>query len=65
MSKKNKDESTSEAPRPLVKKAECAALLGIKIRTLDKYVALGKIPVIRLSQKCVRFDLDDVVQTLK
>lgn len=51
--------------RPLVKKKECADLIGIKVRTLEKYVADGRIPVIKLSHKCVRFCMDDVMAALR
>lgn len=55
MKTENKD-----TPRQLSNRPECAAYLGIKLRTLDKYVALGRIPAIKLSQKFVRFDLEQV-----
>ncbi len=54
-----------KAGRTLLTKAECAAFLGIKPRTLEKYLGLRRIPCIRLSQKVVRFDLDDVLSALR
>jgi hypothetical protein len=51
---------TAKSGKHLVDKKACAKFIGIRVRTLDKYVALGRIPAIRLSQKIVRFDLDDV-----
>ena len=51
--------------RLLMDKAECAALLGIKPRTLEKYMWLGRIPFIRLSQKLVRFHRGDVMAALR
>ena len=51
--------------RLLMDKAECAALLGIKPRTLEKYMWLGRIPFIRLSQKLVRFHRGDVLAALR
>lgn len=49
---------------PLWDKQECAAFLRIRTRTLDKYVALGKIPAIKLSHKLVRFDPSAVIAAL-
>jgi hypothetical protein len=51
--------------RVLMNKAQCAAFLGIKIRTLDKYVHEKRIPFIRLSQKLVRFHVGDVLFALR
>jgi hypothetical protein len=58
----NRDQTDARRP---VDRPACAKFIGIKTRTLDKYVALGRIPAIRLSQKIVRFDLDDVLAALK
>ena len=52
-------------PERLMNKTECAEFLRIKGRTLDKYVAAGKIPVLRLSQKITRFNLADVIAALR
>lgn len=49
----------------LVGKKECAECIGIKVRTLEKYVAEGRIPVIKISQKCVRFHMGDVLAALR
>jgi excisionase family DNA binding protein len=51
--------------RGLMNKDECAAFLGIKKRTLEKYMAERQIPFIRLSQKLVLFHLDDVMAALR
>ena len=56
---------TENEQKPLATKVECARFIGIKVRTLDKYVAAGRIPVIKLSQKLVRFDLDEVRAALR
>lgn len=49
---------------PLWNKQECAAFLRMKTRTLEKYVALGRIPVIRLSQKMLLFNPPDVLAAI-
>ena len=51
--------------RGFMNKDECAAFLGIKKRTLEKYMAERQIPFIRLSQKLVLFHLDDVMASLR
>ena len=51
--------------RGFMNKDECAAFLGIKKRTLEKYMAERQIPFIRLSQKLVLFHLDDVMAALR
>ncbi len=54
-----------KAGRTLLTKEECAAFLGIKQRTLEKYLGLRRIPCIRLSQKVVRFDMEEVMAALR
>jgi excisionase family DNA binding protein len=46
-------------------KKELADLLGIKVRTLEKFIAAGRVPFIKLSQKVIRFHYDDVITTLR
>ena len=56
----------SRETRPvLMTKTECAAFLGIKKRTLEKYMGARQIPFMRLSQKMVRFHIDDVMAALR
>lgn len=49
----------------IVKKPRAAAILGVGIRTLERYVAAGLIPVIRYSARCVRFRRSDLETFLK
>lgn len=49
----------------LMTKKQCAHFLQIRLRTLEKFVALGRIPVIRLSAKTVRFHREDVLAALR
>lgn len=46
-------------------KAQCAAFLGVKLRTLERFMAEGKVPFVRLSQKTVRFYGPDVIAGLR
>ena len=49
---------------PLLTKREVAQKLRISIRSLDLWVNAHKIPVIRLSPGCVRFDLEQIKELL-
>lgn len=40
----------------LITKQQLAPRLKLKVRGVDSLVKAGKIPVIRISGKCVRFD---------
>ena len=46
-------------------KAQCAAFLGVKPRTLERFMAEGKVPFVRLTQKTVRFYGPDVIAGLR
>jgi len=49
----------------LLTKAGLAEKLGVKVRGVECFVASGKIPVIRLSRKCVRFRWPDVERAIR
>ena len=40
----------------LIRAEEAAALLGIERRTLYNWVQSGRVPVVRLSSRTIRFD---------
>ena len=44
--------------RRLIRADEAAELLGIERRTLYNWVQAGRVPVVRLSPKTIRFDVD-------
>ena len=48
----------------LVTKAEMCAMMQISRRTLEKYMAAGQIPFVRIGKRFVRFDLQTVRQHL-
>jgi len=49
----------------LVTKIEVAELLHVTPRTIETWVAQGKIPAIRLSARCIRFDAADVLRRVR
>ena len=58
-------EQTSDHPRSagFITKQAAADLLGIKIRTLESWMARGLVPFLRIG-RTVRFDAADLRQTL-
>ena len=48
------------APHPLLTYKKAAARLGMPVGTLYALVSEGRIPHIRLSQRMVRFDPDEL-----
>jgi len=51
-------------PRLLTKR-QLAEQLGVGVRTVEEFMYTRRVPVIRLSQKLVRFDLAKVVSALE
>jgi predicted DNA-binding transcriptional regulator AlpA len=50
------DRRQESAVRDLLTKREVARLVGLSVRTIERYVALGLFPQpIRLSRRCVRW----------
>jgi predicted site-specific integrase-resolvase len=49
----------------LMMKKDVAELFGVSIKAVDKWVSESKIPYIRLSRKCIRFDPFVIEQFLK
>jgi len=45
---------------PLVKIDEAAEFLCVSPRTIVRLVAAGKIPAVKISARCIRFDLEDL-----
>ena len=50
--------------RTLLKKDQLAKLLGLTVRGVEGLVAKRKIPVLRISNRCVRFDVPAVMAAL-
>jgi excisionase family DNA binding protein len=44
----------------MLKKAVAAALCGVSVRTLERYVASGILPVVRYTKRNVRFRRKDI-----
>lgn len=51
-------------PPPLSTKKEIASLLNLTVRGVDCLVARKKIPVLKISRKCVRFNAERVLAAL-
>jgi excisionase family DNA binding protein len=49
--------------KPLTK-GEVAAFFGVTVRTIESWVNAGRLPALRLSKRCVRFDPDTLKNTL-
>lgn len=49
----------------LSKKADVARAAQVSVKTVEVWVRDGKIPVIRMSKRCLRFDLPAVMEALK
>ena len=50
--------------KPLLNKREVAAMLAVKIWTIDSWVSQRKIPFLKLGG-CVRFDPDQISKWLQ
>lgn len=48
----------------LLTKQELAVFLGLKLRGVETLTARGKIPVLRITHQCVRYDLAKVKAAL-
>lgn len=62
-SETNSGEATAAAP--CVTRFELADLLQVSVRTVDRMIAAGEIPVRRVRGKAVRFLRSDVEKYLK
>ncbi len=51
--------------RQLITKHELANHLRVTPRTIEQYCNRGRIPSIKLSRRCIRFDLSEVELALK
>jgi excisionase family DNA binding protein len=49
----------------LVKVQEVAEILGVKPMTVLKWVSQGRLPVVKISPRCLRFDLEAVLASLE
>ena len=49
----------------LIKIAELATALALTKRGVQSLVTKGKIPVYKISRRCVRFDLQEVLTALQ
>jgi excisionase family DNA binding protein len=53
------------APEALLTRRELAKLCKVSTRTVDNWVSTGKLPLLRIGKRCVRFSLPDVLKTLR
>jgi excisionase family DNA binding protein len=51
-----------EAEDRLLTIREVAELTGLRVSSLYHFVSEGRIPVVRLSQRCIRFRLSALLQ---
>lgn len=49
---------------PLLNKQQLATELGLKVGGVDSLTRKKKIPVLRVSRRCVRYDLEKVMEAL-
>ena len=56
---------TAGPEQGLVNKLAIARLLSVSPRTIDNFVAEKKIPAIRISARCIRFDPRSVLAAIK
>ncbi len=49
-----------EAPERLLKLGQVADVLGLSLRTVRTLVDTGKLPVVRVSSRCVRVEAGDL-----
>lgn len=57
--------ASSPADSGLVKKRDVARAAKISVRTVDNLMRAKRIPVVRLSPRCVRFHLPSVLAALR
>jgi hypothetical protein len=63
MSEKENKHTADEAG--LVKKSVVARAASTSVRTIDNLVRQRKIPIVRISKRCVRFHLPSVLAALR
>ena len=52
--------TTTNTNRLLIDIRELSELTGLSVGTLYHFVSQGRIPVIRLSARCIRFRVSDI-----
>jgi len=62
---KQESNSTSPIDPGLVKKPVVARAASTSVRTIDNLVRQRKIPIVRISKRCVRFHLPSVLAALR
>ena len=63
--RKEKSNSWSSDEQGFVDKRMVARATNASLRSVDNWIAEKKIPVIRISPRCVRFHLPSVLQALR
>jgi excisionase family DNA binding protein len=53
------------SPETLLTRRELAKLCKVSTRTVDNWVSAGKLPLLRIGKRCVRFSLPEVLKTLR
>ena len=51
--------------KKLLKVQEVAEILGVQPMTVLKWVSQGRLPVVKISPRCLRFDLEAVLACLE
>jgi hypothetical protein len=57
--------TSQQSARHLINAPSLSAATGIPVPTLWRYSRLGIIPSLRITRKCVRFELDKVITALE
>jgi excisionase family DNA binding protein len=55
--------ASSHAPAPLlVRRHEAAKMLAVHVRTLDGWLASGKLPSVKKGARCLRIRVSDLLK---
>lgn len=54
----------TEANKRLMTKGEVALYCRVEVRTIDRWMASGRLKALRISRRCVRFRFGDVLIAL-
>lgn len=59
-----KQNATAVAVEPLISKEQLAPIIGRSTRAIDNDIAARRYPFIRVTPRCIRFRLSDVLAAL-
>ena len=63
--KNSEREGSSAIEVGLIDKRACARAISASTRSVDNWIRERKIPVVRISKRCVRFHLPSVISALR